>query len=99
MIEWAVWGILLVLQNAAHTASSRARNSTSLWYSSTVSVFSNGVWFASQFYIVNQLVLAKSDPVRFSLVMAFYIGMTVAGSTLSHWYFMRWEKRKGIQRG
>ncbi len=99
MGEWAIWGALLVLQNASHTASSRAKNSRSLWYSAATGVFSNGVWFASQFFIVNMLVGAKDDPVRLIGVSAYYVALTVAGTVLSHWYLMRFEKRKGLERG
>lgn len=95
-MEWLIWGVLLFLQNAAHTVTSRSRNSTSILYTAIGSVFSNGIWFASQFYIVNQLIAAKSNPLRFTMVLVFYILFTAAGSVFSHWYFMKWEKRRGI---
>lgn len=96
-MTWIIWGILLFLQNAAHTVTSRSRNSASVMYTAIASVFSNGVWFASQFYIVNELIAAKQTGwLRFIAVLAFYILFTVAGSVFSHWYFMAWEKRRGI---
>jgi hypothetical protein len=97
--EWLIWGVLLFLQNAAHTATSRSRNSQSLAYTAIASVFSNGIWLASQFYIVNQLIQAKGDPLRFTLVLVFYVILTAAGSVASQWYLMRFEARKGILRG
>lgn len=99
MSEWLIWGILLFLQNAAHTATSRSRNSKSLTYTAIASVFSNGIWLASQFYIVNQLIQAKGDALRFTLVLVFYVVLTAAGSVASQWYLMRFEQRKGILRG
>ena len=99
MTEWAIWAVLLVLQNAAHTASSRAKNSKSLKYTAIVGVFSNGIWLASQFYIVNQLILAKGNPMRFTLVLGFYIALTVLGTVGSQWYLMRFEEKHGIERG
>ena len=97
--EWAVWGFLLFLQNAAHTATSRSRNSKNLWYTGIASVFSNGVWFLSQFFIVNQLIKVKDNPKLFATTCVFYITLTVAGSVLSHKYLMRFEARRGIEKG
>jgi hypothetical protein len=100
MLEWIIWGVLLFLQNASHTATSRSRNSKSLSYTAIASVFSNGIWFASQFYIVSMMVKAKEESwVFFAWTLAFYIVLTAAGSTLSHWYLMRYEHRKGIEKG
>lgn len=98
MLEWSIWGALLVLQNAAHTATSRSRNSKSLKYTAVASVFSNGIWFASQFYIVNKLIEVKDDPAQFAAVLVFYIVLTAAGSVASQWYLMGFENRKGIER-
>ncbi len=99
METWLIWGVLLFLQNAAHTATSRSRNSKSLVYTGVASIFSNGIWFASQFYIVNQLLKVKDDPVAFALTLLFYVILTAAGSVASHWYLMRWENRRGIEKG
>ena len=99
MMEWIIWGILLVLQNASHTATSRSRNSKSLWYTGIASVFSNGIWFASQFFIVNKLIASKDDPGLFLAIMVFYVALTVIGSTGAHWFLMKWEGRRGIERG
>lgn len=97
--EWLIWGVLLFLQNAAHTATSRSRNSKSLWYTAVASLFSNGIWFASQFYIVNQLLAVKDRPVAFATTLVFYVALTAAGSVGSQWYLMKFEARKGIERG
>lgn len=99
MSEWLIWGVLLFLQNAAHTATSRSRNSKSLWYTAIASVFSNGIWLASQFYIVNQLIRVKGDPQRFALVLVFYVALTATGSVASQHFLMRMEARRGIERG
>lgn len=98
-MEWIIWGILLFLQNAAHTATSRSRNSKSLVYTAVASVFSNGIWFASQFYIVHQLISVEGNPLKFAATLAFYIVMTAAGSVASQRWLMKFENRKGIERG
>lgn len=99
MSEWVIWAALLFLQNAAHTATSRSRNSKSLAYTAIASVFSNGIWFASQFYIVNQLLSVKDRPAAFAATLVFYVVLTAAGSVASQWYLMKFETRKGIERG
>lgn len=99
MTDWLIWGLLLIAQNAAHTATSRSRNSKSLWYTGIASIFSNGIWFASQFYIVNMLIGVKDDPWAFAATLGFYIVFTAFGSTASHWYLMRWERKRQIERG
>jgi hypothetical protein len=99
MTDWLIWGVLLFLQNAAHTATSRSKNSKSLTYTGVASIFSNGIWFASQFYIVNMLIAVKDRPAAFVTTLVFYILLTAAGSVVSHWYFMRWEGRRGIEKG
>lgn len=102
-MDWLIWGLLLVLQNASHTATSRARNSKGakgLWYNGIASIFSNGVWFASQFFIVNMLIAAKETGWQFFVtVLFFYVTLTAAGSVGMHWYMMKWEKTKGIEHG
>lgn len=101
-MDWFIWGILLVLQNAAHTATSRARNSKGakgLWYNGIASIFSNGVWFASQFYIVNMLVNVKDNHSKFVLVLIFYIILTAFGSVMSHHIMQKYESKKGIEHG
>jgi hypothetical protein len=97
--EWLLWGVLLVLQNASHTASSRAKNSTSLRYSAIVGVFSNGIWFASQFFIVGHLVKAQGDPWRLALTAFYYITLTVVGTVGAQWWLMKFERKRGILRG
>lgn len=99
MNEWLIWGVLLFLQNAAHTATSRSRNTKSLWYSAVASLFSNGIWFASQFYIVNHLLAVKDKPAQFAITLGFYIALTAAGSVASQFCLMKFEASSGIEKG
>lgn len=94
-MTFIVWGVLLILQNASHTLSSRAKNSRSLTYNAIASTLSNGVWFGSQFFIVQALVGFKDKGWGYIMgVFVFYTFFTVAGSLLSHWLAMRFfEKR------
>lgn len=101
MLEWLIWGVLLILQNAAHTATSRARNSKGargLWYNGIASLFSNGIWFASQFFIVNMLINVKDKPAQFAATCLFYVMLTMFGSVASQWYLMKVEAKRGIER-
>jgi hypothetical protein len=102
MSQWIIWGVLLILQNAAHTATSRARNSKGkigLWYNGVASIFSNGVWFASQFFIVNMLIAVKDKPTQFTTVLVFYIALTAFGSVTMQWLMQKWEAKHGIEHG
>lgn len=78
----ALWAIVLVLQNASFTAVSRARNSGSDWYHAVASIFSNGIWFVSQTYIVVSLldVAERASVADWVMMLAVYIGATVFGS-------------------
>jgi hypothetical protein len=98
-MDWMIWGVLLFLQNAAHTATSRSRNTKSLWYTGIASIFSNGIWFASQFFIVNMLIAVKDKPQAFATTLVFYILLTVAGAVASHCYLMKFEARRGLEKG
>lgn len=91
----AIWGVALVAQNASFTWVSRARNSGSLGYHAIASVFSNGIWIASMFFIVDLLSRAKGNVPMMIGLGAFYIACTVTGSVLMHYVSMRWlEKGK-----
>lgn len=80
-----LWFLLLVIQNAAFTWVSRARNSGSYGYHAVAAVFSNGVWFASQLILITTVVkpgMPAGDFIKLGLV---YIAGTVSGSLLMHW--------------
>lgn len=95
-MEWLTWAVLLILQQASHTASSRAKNSKSLWYSGGTAVFSNGIWYGSQFFIVKNLVSALDDPAQLFISIFFYITLTTAGTVSAHWYLLRFERKRGL---
>lgn len=89
------WFLLLVLQNGAFTWVSRARNSGSLGYHAVAAVFSNGIWFASQFIMIAMVAYGGMTTLEAVSAGAVYIAGTVTGSVLMHWVSMRWlEKGK-----
>ena len=95
---WPAWGILLFIQNAAHGAMSRIRNSGSLKGHIIVALFSNGVWFASFAFMFNSIfqALIVDERVWFVVVLGtFYTVCTMSGSLTSHWYLMRLEGKLG----
>ena len=89
------WFLMLVLQNAAFTWVSRARNSGSYLYHGIAAVFSNGLFFAMQFILINAMVspdMTKEDLLLMGLI---YVTGTVTGSVLMHWISIRFlEKGK-----
>lgn len=102
MLEWIFWAVLLVAQQGAQTIVARARNSKGakgLWYHTGAAVFSNGVWFTSQLFIVTLLLAAKGDIHRFLYTLAFYVTFCVIGSVASHWLVVKWERKHHIEHG
>jgi hypothetical protein len=90
-----VWFFILILQNAAFTWVSRARNSGSLYYHAVAAVFSNGIWFVSNLFLIASVIrpgLAFLELVQLGMI---YIAGTVTGSVLMHWVSMTYlEKGK-----
>lgn len=102
MNDWVIWAVLLVVQQAAFTVVSRARNTKGvrgLWYSAIASVFSNGIWFGSQLFIVSALVNAKNDLPSFFISLLFYVFFCVIGSVGMHWWLLKLEAKHNIQHG
>lgn len=98
ILSWILWGVLLIGQNAAFTLVSRARNSSSLWYHAWAAVFSNGIWFASQFILVNEFVkiISNGDWIQGVGVGLFYTVCTLVGSLGMHHLAMhKLEKKHG----
>jgi hypothetical protein len=91
------WFFLLVVQNAAFTLVSRARNSGSYGYHALAAVFSNGVWFASQFLLIGMVAKPGMPAAEAFKLGAIYVAATVTGSVLMHWFsvnFLERGKRK-----
>lgn len=94
MTTWILWGVLLMVQNAAFTWVSRARNSGSIPYHALASVFSNGVWILSMFIVIDKLREASGIGVIAATAL-FYTVFTVCGSVAMHWFSMKYlEKGK-----
>jgi len=86
----AIWAAVLLIQNASFTMVSRARNSGSLSYHAVASVFSNGVWFASQFFVISSIidVVKAADLLLGAGYAVFYTVFTVIGSLSAHYVLM-----------
>lgn len=88
-----LWFLLLVVQNAAFTWVSRARNGGSYGYHAVAAVFSNGIWFASQLLLIG-MVAKPGMPIAEILTLgAVYIAGTTCGSVLMHWVAVNWLER------
>lgn len=92
MTPWA-WAAVLIVSGAAYTAMSRARNSGSLAYNAVASGLSAGVWFASQVFIVDQVVneARSGGSGHLFFMAALYTVCTTAGSLLAHALALRLE--------
>jgi hypothetical protein len=80
-----LWFFLLVIQNAAFTWVSRARNSGSLGYHAIAAVFSNGIWFVSQFLLINMVVKPNMQVKEIITYGVVYVLGTVIGSLIMHY--------------
>ena len=91
-MTWIIWILLLIIQNFAFTMVSRARNSKSIPYHAGAALFSNGLWFAAQFMMIDLMVKIINTDDWFLLTVAgfVYILATVTGSLISHWVLMKW---------
>jgi outer membrane lipoprotein SlyB len=95
MSLYVIWGVLLIVQNAAFTWVSRARNSGSVGYHAIASVFSNGVWFACQLILIASITdAAKRGTWAEAIGLgAFYTACTVIGSVAMHIVSLRYLER------
>jgi hypothetical protein len=87
------WFLLLVIQNAAFTWVSRARNSGSYGYHAIAAVFSNGVWFVSQFLLIGMVARPDMGMAEATQLGAIYVAGTVCGSVLMHWVSVNYLER------
>jgi hypothetical protein len=91
-VKWILWALILIAQNAAFTWVSRARNSGSVSYHATASVFSNAIWFVSNLILVDSIVTVARSADVFAVIQLglFYTACTVIGSVLMHWFSVRY---------
>lgn len=93
------WALLLFLQTAAFTWVSRARNSNSYAYHAIASVFSNGIWFASQFIMIGVIVSPNMTTSAAIWMGIIYVLSTVTGAISMHWlsinYFEKGKRKVG----
>lgn len=75
---------------------SRARNSGSLRYHAVAAIGSNGIWWVSNFFVIDTMaqVIAAKDWKLGVLAGLFYITMTVASSVGMH-HFLQTKVEKG----
>ncbi len=99
MNAWALWAVLLLLQNASFTWVSRARNSSSISYHAVAAVASNAIFFANLAIAVDKLAdIRRSGSVKLLLfAAAFYTVFTVIGSVGMH-HFLMTKVEKGRRR-
>lgn len=85
--------LVLMLQNAAFTWVSRARNSGSLGYHAMAAVFSNGIFFITNIAVIGVMYRYMQGGLHDAAMIAFglvYVAGTVSGSVLMHYASMRW---------
>lgn len=94
-MSWFLWSVLLILQNFTQTLSSRAKNSDHLSFHAVASAMSNGIWFVSQFILVDKMtkVLATGNYRQIIPLALFYMLFTMSGALGSQWLCIRYLDR------
>lgn len=87
------WFLLLVVQTAAFTWVSRARNSASYGYHAIASVISNGVWFVSQFLLIGMVAKPGMPTSEIVTMFAVYVVGSTTGALLMHYAAINWLER------
>lgn len=90
-MSWVIWGVLLLLQNAAFVANSRARNSASLRYHAVTNFCSNGVFIVSQFFAVDKILEVWNTHNLWlgALVFSFYVVLNLIGGLVTHHFLLK----------
>jgi hypothetical protein len=84
--RWAIWGLLLVLTNAAGTLSSRARNTPSYGYHGATAFVNHAVWFVVNVMFVGAAVDIGRDPgLAAAGIWAYYACCSTVGSIAAQW--------------
>jgi hypothetical protein len=95
--SWALWAVVLFLQNISFTYVSRARSSGSIARHLKASIFSNGIWIFSQIIMLGYMFEALTGKHGRALQIetaSVYTVACVAGSIFAHWLAMKTEKGK-----
>ena len=94
MLKFLGLTLFLLLQNFAHTWSSRSRNSGNAKWHFLAAIFSNGVWFVSQVYMFSLVwkPFMEGSHDQVILIGAWYILVTSLGSSLGMKVVMALEK-------
>ena len=92
MMTFALWWLVLFVQGMAFTWVSRARNSGSIGYASFAGLFSHGLWFAAQVFLVVSIIeqAKQGDVLGMALIGGFYVSAMVAGQALMMLISMKW---------
>lgn len=97
MTEYLMWGMFLILQNAAFTFVSRARNSGSYGLHAIAACTSNGVFIMAQFvsFAIMLDAITKGTMAQRVFICVYYTVCTVIGSIAMHWVSVNYiEKGK-----
>jgi hypothetical protein len=88
----ATWALILLIQNAAFTWVSRARNGGSYGYHAVAAVCANGLFFGAQFVLVSVVAQGVTGAEALGLGLI-YVAATTTGSVLMHIASVRWLER------
>ncbi|MPS48489.1 hypothetical protein [Methylobacillus sp.] len=88
-----LWALLLVCQNAAFTWVGRARASGSYGYHAIAAVFSNGIFFVTNLFVIKMVVLDGMTFEKLLHLGIIYVIATTTGSVLMHYITMNYFEK------
>lgn len=94
--EWLLWGVLIAIQNAMFTWTSRARNSDKILQHAIAIPIAQCVYFlCSLFALDNGIkVVREGNYAAGAAQLLLYMFCTSVGSLSSHWIALRHKKLK-----
>lgn len=92
-----LWFFILVVQSAAFTWVSRARNSGSIPYHAAASTVSNSVYFISQLFLIGYVAKPGMPMSELCILGGTYTAGSVVGGTAMHFISIHWLE-KGLRK-
>ena len=88
------WWLILFVQGVSFAWVSRARSSGAIGYASLVGVFSHGLWFVAQVFLVTSIFdAARQGPRALVAAGLLYTSAMVLGQAVAMWASIRYLER------
>jgi Na+-driven multidrug efflux pump len=95
MLRWALWGLMMLLNNGVSTLVSRARNTGDIRYHGVCAALNHCTWFVTSVLLISVAIEIKTLD-RWALFAGlYYTACSTVGSVVMHYVSVRYlEKGK-----